>query len=65
MLDIVVHCCNPNTKAKAGGSRVWGQPGLHRKFQVILSKKVRLFQTIQREKQKIYWTIGEGELLNR
>jgi hypothetical protein len=29
----VVHACNPNTwEAKAGGSQVQGQPGLHNKF---------------------------------
>lgn len=33
-------------KAKAGGSGVSGKPWLHREFQVILGKKVRLSYTI-------------------
>jgi hypothetical protein len=39
MLGVVVHGCNLSTwETEAGGSQVWGQPGLHRK-----KKKLQLF----------------------
>jgi hypothetical protein len=40
---VVVHSCNPSTQeAKAEGSWVWGQPGLHSKLQASLGYIVRL-----------------------
>lgn len=34
---MVTHICNPcKLEAEAGGSAVWGQPGLYSELQVIL-----------------------------
>lgn len=36
--SIVVHACNPsNWEAEVGGTWLWGQPGIYRKFEASLS----------------------------
>jgi hypothetical protein len=47
----VAHACNPSTwEDKTGGSRVWGKPGLHSKFNANLSYIMRpCFKTKQKK----------------
>jgi hypothetical protein len=41
-LSIIVHICNSSAwVAEAGGSQVWGQPGLHSEFKVTLTRPAR------------------------
>jgi hypothetical protein len=59
---MVAHSCNPSTQeAKAGGLRIWGQPGLHSEFQAILGyiARPRLKQKQTKEQDKMFslWLI--------